>query len=139
MQQPWRVVFTARAQKDARRLAEAGLRPKEERPIEILRANPYQSPSRFEKLVADLTGTYPRRIAIHDRLVYRVIPKERTVKILRRWTHYEWCVFLLLRGGPCRPTCLRGSPLVYDGRDEQFARFPRHGRRTEPAAGRTRP
>lgn len=85
----WRVVFTKQVQKDARKLNRAGLRPKAERLLEVLRRNPYGQPPRFEKLVGDLTGALSRRISIQHRLVYQVLEKERVVKVLRMWTHYE--------------------------------------------------
>jgi toxin YoeB len=85
----WRVVFTRQAQKDARKLNRAGLQPKTERLLELLRRNPYGQPPRFERLVGDLTGALSRRISIQHRLVYQVLEKERVVKVLRMWTHYE--------------------------------------------------
>ena len=85
----WRLVFTRQAQKDARRLAEAGLRTKTELLLDILREDPFQSPPRFEKLVGDLSGAYSRRITIQHRLVYQVLEEHNTVKVLRMWTHYE--------------------------------------------------
>lgn len=85
----WRLVFTRPAQKDAKRLAAAGLRTRAEELLDILRRNPYQAPPPFEKLVGDLSGAYSRRINIHHRLVYQVYDQERVVKIIRMWTHYE--------------------------------------------------
>jgi Txe/YoeB family toxin of toxin-antitoxin system len=85
----WRIVFTKQAQKDARKLAAAGLRPKAERLLRILAANPFGRPPSFERLVGDLAGAFSRRITIHHRLVYQVLAKERVVKVLRMWTHYE--------------------------------------------------
>lgn len=85
----WRVVFTHQAKKDARNLDAAGLRHKAQSLIEILSADPYQSPPHFEKLVGDLAGAYSRRINVQHRLVYQVLPGERTVKVLRMWTHYD--------------------------------------------------
>lgn len=85
----WQVVFTKQAQKDAKKLSAAGLRPKAEMLLEILRENPYQKPPPFEKLLGDLSGAYSRRINIQHRLVYQVIESEKTVKIIRMWTHYE--------------------------------------------------
>ena len=85
----WRVVFTKQAQKDARRIAQGGLRDKVEDLLEILRANPRRSPPPFEKLVGDLAGAYSRRINIRHRLVYEVLDEDRTVKVIRMWTHYE--------------------------------------------------
>jgi toxin YoeB len=85
----WRVVFTRQAQKDARRVARSGLREKAEELLEILRRNPRQSPPPFEKLVGDLEGAFSRRINIQHRLVYQILDSERTVKVLRMWTHYE--------------------------------------------------
>ena len=85
----WRIVFTRQAQKDARKLAKAGLRPQAEKLLEILRKNPYQRPPRYEKLLGDLKGAYSRRISIEHRLVYQVYDEEKTVKVIRMWTHYE--------------------------------------------------
>ena len=86
---PWQVVFTRQAQKDARRLAAAGLRPKAEQLLALLATNPFQKPPPFEKLLGDLKGAYSRRINIQHRLVYEVLEEQRIVKVLRMWTHYE--------------------------------------------------
>ncbi len=85
----WRVVFTKAAQKDAEKLLSAGLKPQAEQLLAILREDPYRSPPPFEKLVGDLSGACSRRINIRHRLVYQVIETERTVKVLRMWSHYE--------------------------------------------------
>lgn len=85
----WRVVFTKQAQKDAKKLTAAGLRSKVERLLAILRKNPYHTPPPFEKLVGDLAGAYSRRINIQHRLVYEILDKEKVVKVIRMWTHYE--------------------------------------------------
>ncbi|MEW5893429.1 MAG: Txe/YoeB family addiction module toxin [Pseudomonadota bacterium] len=85
----WRLVYTRQAQKDARKLAAAGLRPKAETLLAVLAENPLQNPPPYEKLVGDLAGAYSRRINIQHRLVYQVLEAERTVKVLRLWTHYE--------------------------------------------------
>ena len=83
------VVFTRDAQKDAGNLAAAGLRPKAESLLAVLRLNPFQTPPPYEKFVGHLAGAYSRRINIQHRLVYAVDTDERTVKVLRMWTHYE--------------------------------------------------
>jgi Txe/YoeB family toxin of toxin-antitoxin system len=85
----WKVVFTKQAQKDARKLAAVGLKPKAEQLLKVLQADPFQDPSPFEKLVGDLAGAYSRRINIQRRLVYQVLEQERVVKVIRTWTHYE--------------------------------------------------
>ena len=85
----WRLVFTAQAGRDAKKLAASGLRPRAGELLEILRQNPLQSPPRFECLVGDLRGAFSRRITIQRRLVYQVLQRERVVKILRMCTHYE--------------------------------------------------
>ena len=85
----WRVVFTKRPLKDAKKLSAAGLRSKTDKLLDILRENPYQAPPPFEKLLGDLSGAYSRRINIQHRLVYQVIAEEKVVKIIRMWTHYE--------------------------------------------------
>ena len=85
----WQVVFTKQAQKDAKKLTADGLRSKAERLLAILRKNPYHTPPPFEKLVGDLAGAYSRRINIQHRLVYEILDKEKVVKVIRMWTHYE--------------------------------------------------
>ena len=86
---PWRLVYTLQAAKDAKKLKRSGLKPKTETLLDILRRDPFQVPPPFEKLVGDLSGAYSRRINIHHRLVYQVLKKERVLKVLRMWTHYE--------------------------------------------------
>ena len=85
----WRVVFTKQAQKDAKKISAAGLRPKAEKLIAILRENPYTTPPPFEKLLGDLSGAFSRRINIQHRLVYQILDDEKVVKVIRMWTHYE--------------------------------------------------
>ena len=85
----WELVFAKQALKDAKKLKAAGLKPKAEELLAILKVDPFQNPPSFEKLVGDLAGAYSRRINIHNRLVYEVFVKERIVRVLRLWTHYE--------------------------------------------------
>jgi Txe/YoeB family toxin of toxin-antitoxin system len=85
----WELVYSKQALKDAKKLKAAGLKPKAEELLEILKNDPLQNPPAFEKLIGDLAGAYSRRINIHNRLVYEVFPKEKVVRILRMWTHYE--------------------------------------------------
>jgi len=85
----WALVYTKQAQKDARKLAAAGLKDKAQELLRVISENPFQNPPPYEKLVGDLSGAYPRRINIQHRLVYQVLIPEKTVKILRLWTHYE--------------------------------------------------
>ncbi|MDI6740433.1 MAG: Txe/YoeB family addiction module toxin, partial [Candidatus Edwardsbacteria bacterium] len=60
----WTLVHAKEAQKDAKKLAAAGLKLKAEELLKVLELNPFQSPPRYEKLVGDLTGAYSRRINI---------------------------------------------------------------------------
>lgn len=85
----WEIVYTKQAQKDARKLSSAGLKDKALHLISIIKENPYQNPPPYEKLVGDLTGAYSRRINIQHRLVYQVHEKEKVIKVIRLWTHYE--------------------------------------------------
>jgi toxin YoeB len=85
----WDVVFAKQALKDAKKIAASGLKPKAQELLAVLAANPLQNPPPFEKLVGDLAGAYSRRINIQHRLVYEVFTAERTVRVLRMWTHYE--------------------------------------------------
>jgi Txe/YoeB family toxin of toxin-antitoxin system len=85
----WQVVFTRHAQKDAPKLAAAGLKAKAQELLTVLAENPFQNPPPYEKLVGDLAGAYSRRLNIQHRLVYEVIPEQSLVKVLRMWSHYE--------------------------------------------------
>lgn len=85
----WRLVYTTQARKDARKIQAAGLRDKVEALLELLEKDPYASPPPFERLLGDLKGAISRRINIQHRLVYQVLDDEKTVKVLRMWTHYE--------------------------------------------------
>ena len=85
----WRLLYTKQARKDARKLADSGLRPRAEELLKILEEDPYRNPPRYEKLVGDLEGAYSRRINIQHRLVYSVDEEEKVVKVIRMWTHYE--------------------------------------------------
>ena len=85
----WTPVFTRQAQKDAKKAAAAGLRPRVEELLALLATNPFQNPPPYENLLGDLAGACSRRINIHHRLVYQVLRKERIVKVIRMWTHYE--------------------------------------------------
>lgn len=85
----WKLLFTKQAQKDARKLTHAGLKSKARKLLEIISENPFQNPPPYEKLIGDLAGAYSRRINIQHRLVYQVFQKEKIVKIIRLWTHYE--------------------------------------------------
>ena len=84
-----RIVFTQQAQKDAKKLSASGLRSNAEELMKILCDDPYQTPPTYEKLLGDLDGAYSRRINIQHRLVYEIMDNEKTVKIIRMWTHYE--------------------------------------------------
>lgn len=85
----WQVVFAKHAIKDAKKLFAAGLKDKASDLLEVLAQDPFQNPPPYEKLVGDLEGAYSRRINIQHRLVYEVFRKERIVRVLRMWTHYE--------------------------------------------------
>ena len=85
----WQVVYTKQAQKDAKKLATSGLKPKAQELLALITEDPYRKPPPFEKLMGDLAGAYSRRINIQHRLVYQVLENERVVKVLRLWSRYE--------------------------------------------------
>jgi len=85
----WGIVYTKQAQKDAKKLASSGLKDKAKKLLDIIQKDPYQNPPPYEKLVGDLSGAYSRRINIQHRLVYQIYEEERTIKVIRFWTHYD--------------------------------------------------
>lgn len=85
----WNLVYSKYAIKDAKKLSKAGLKEKAQNLLQVLEVDPFQNPPPYEKLIGDLKGAYSRRINIQHRLVYEVFRKEKTVRILKMWTHYE--------------------------------------------------
>ena len=85
----WSVVYAKQALRDAKKVKAGGLKDKAHALLEVLERDPVQNLPPFEKLVGDLSGAYSRRINIQHRLVYEVFPKQRTVRVLRMWTHYD--------------------------------------------------
>jgi Txe/YoeB family toxin of toxin-antitoxin system len=82
-------VYTRQAQKDAKKLAASGLKPKALERLALIAEDPYRRPPPLEELIGDLAGSYSRRINIQHRLVYQVLEDEEVVKVLRLWSHYE--------------------------------------------------
>ncbi len=85
----WRLIYTKQAQKDAQKLASAGLKAKAQTLLAILAEQPFQNPPPYEKLIGDLSGAYSRRINIQHRLVSQVLENDAVVKVIRMWSHYE--------------------------------------------------
>jgi Txe/YoeB family toxin of toxin-antitoxin system len=85
----WALFYTKQAQKDAKKLAAAGLKDKALQLLDILKTDPFQNPPPFEMLVGNLAGAYSRRINIQHRLIYEVLTHDKQIKVLRLWTHYE--------------------------------------------------
>ena len=85
----WDLAYSKYALKDAKKISAAGLRDKAQALLDFLETDPLQNPPPYEKLVGDLVGAYSRRINIQHRLVYEIFKKEKTVRILRMWSHYE--------------------------------------------------
>jgi toxin YoeB len=84
----YELVYTNQAKKDARKLKTTPLAEKARLLLEIIRENPFADPPPFEALIGDLKGSYSRRINIQHRLVYQVIEDQKTIKVIRLWTHY---------------------------------------------------
>ena len=85
----YKLVFTKQAQKDAKKIASSGLKPKTLKLLQLLKTDPFQPYPSYEKLLGDLSGAYSRRINIQHRLVYQVLEAKKVVKVIRMWTHYE--------------------------------------------------
>jgi Txe/YoeB family toxin of toxin-antitoxin system len=85
----WQIILSRQATKDAKKIAQSGLKPQAKKLLELLEENPYKTPQPYEKLVGNLQGFYSRRISIQHRLVYQIVENEKAVHVLRMWTHYE--------------------------------------------------
>lgn len=85
----WIIKYSKQAVKDSKKIVQSNLKQSVIELLEVLKANPFQNPPPYEKLIGDLTGKYSRRINIQHRLVYEVFEAEKIVRVLRMWTHYE--------------------------------------------------
>jgi Txe/YoeB family toxin of toxin-antitoxin system len=85
----WNLVYSKYALTDAKKLTTAGLKDKAQALLDILEVDPLPNPPPYEKLVGDLKGANSRRINIQHRLVYEIFRKEKTIRVLRMWSHYE--------------------------------------------------
>lgn len=86
----YKIVYTKKAIKDIKNLKSAGIDKKAKMLVELIKQNPYKTPPYYEKLQGELKGAYSRRINIQHRLVYEVFEKEKTIKIISLWSHYEF-------------------------------------------------
>ncbi len=85
----YKLYYTKQAQKDAKKIAAAGLKNQVIKILDILETRPFSKYPPFEKLLGDLSGSYSRRINLQHRLIYQIYEKEKAIKIIRMWTHYE--------------------------------------------------
>lgn len=84
----WQIVLTKKAHKQIPDLKAAGLDEHVRRLFAVLRRDPRGEPPPYEELRGDLRGCFSRRLNIHHRLVYEILPEQRTVRVLSMWTHY---------------------------------------------------
>jgi len=97
----YKLKYTKRAEKDARKLENVGLDVTARDLLKIIKNNPFQNPPPYEKLKGRLKDLYSRRINKQHRIVYDLLPNNEKykdengnlykgiVKIIRMWTHYE--------------------------------------------------
>ena len=81
----YRFVITKQADKDLQKILKSNLKTKLYKLMEQIEKDPYVQP------VEKLTGTsdvFSKRINIQHRLVYQVEEENKTIKIIRMWTHY---------------------------------------------------
>jgi Txe/YoeB family toxin of Txe-Axe toxin-antitoxin module len=57
----YKLIFMSQAQKDAKKLASSGLKPKALKLLEIIQKNPLQYPPEYEYLKGDMKGLISRR------------------------------------------------------------------------------
>ena len=85
----YQLVFMSQAQKDAKKLAASGLKPKVLSLLNLIQENPLFYPPDFEWLQGDMKGLISRRINKQLRLVYEIVENEKQIRVYRMWTHYE--------------------------------------------------
>ena len=85
----YKIFYSTQAQKDAKKANRSELKDKIQSLLEIIKEDPFKYPPSYEPLLAEAAGTFSRRINSQHRLVYQVYEKEKIVKVIRMWTHYE--------------------------------------------------
>ena len=85
----YELLYTKQAQKDSRKLSQSNLKKRAQEILQILEEDPFLDFPPYKRLLGDLTSAYSRRINMQHRIVYQVYEKEKKVKIIRMWTHYE--------------------------------------------------
>jgi toxin YoeB len=85
----WKLLFSKRAVKDAKKLSSSNLKLKAEEILDLLEQDPLANPPPFKKLIGDFAGYYSRRINIQHRIVYSIDNENREVHVLSMWTHYH--------------------------------------------------
>lgn len=85
----YQLLFSSQANKDAKKIASSGLKPKVQQLLSLIENNPFAYPPKYEHLEASLKGKISRRINKQHRLVYEVFEEEKLIKVYRMWTHYE--------------------------------------------------
>ena len=79
--------YTKKAVKDIQKIKAAKLVDKVMRLCDILSLDP--RPFNSKELLRDLVGKLSIRINLQHRLVYEIFEKEKVIKILSMWGHYE--------------------------------------------------
>jgi toxin YoeB len=85
----WKLLFSKRAAKDAKKLLASNLKSKAEEILDLLEQDPLASHPPFKKLIGDFAGYYSRRINIQHRIVYSINNKDHEIRVLSMWTHYH--------------------------------------------------
>ena len=85
----WDIIFSKKAEKDVKSLKSAKLEKKAQMIIQNLKVNPYFTPPSFERLKADLSGNYSRRINLQHRIVYSVDPDNKKIIVYSMFSHYD--------------------------------------------------
>jgi Txe/YoeB family toxin of toxin-antitoxin system len=85
----YKLLYSPQAKKDAKKLVKSGLKDNAELLLGLIETEPFAYPPEYEILKGKLKGFVSRKINKQHRLVYQVLKKEKIVKIIRMWTHYE--------------------------------------------------
>lgn len=85
----YKIYYTKRALKEKKRMQREGFSDKINSLLDTVSEKPFNTYPPYEKLNGDLKGLYSRRINRQHRLVYMIYEKEKAIKIVSMWTHYE--------------------------------------------------
>jgi len=93
------VEMSNQAEKDYENVLRGGLSKKLSEILRTVEEAPYRPTQQFERLTNNLKGLYSRRLNLHNRFVYEVLPNDEGLKHPETGEPYEGIVYVISMWG----------------------------------------